>query len=149
MSQITASRAAVDDKTGMLRHAAIVASIEALAAGLWQPAASYTHKDWQEFQKGIEAFQLRAYERAYQMWLPLAEAGIPQAQYNLGVIYTKGNGVRRDYVEAYKWFAIALAAGNIDAAAALVTITARMTKDQIAEAERRATEWQVLHPRAF
>jgi len=80
------------------------------------------------------------------MWLPLAEAGIPQAQYNLGVIYTNGDDVPRDYAEAYKWFAIALTAGNIDAAGALVTITARMTREQIAEGERRAVELQIMHP---
>ncbi|MGE0256508.1 MAG: tetratricopeptide repeat protein [Alphaproteobacteria bacterium] len=126
----------------------VVLAVLAGAAALSQ-SPPYTHEQWEEFQEGIRAFELRAYEKAVRMWEPLAEAGIPQAQYNLGVIYTNGNGVRRDYVEAYKWFAIALAAGNIDAAGTLVTISARMTKDQIAEAERRATEWQALHPRAL
>lgn len=125
---------------------AAAVAVQAMAA---LPALSYTHGQWEDFQRGIEAFQERAYEQAYRMWAPLAEAGIPQAQYNLGVIYTNGNGIPRDYVEAYKWFAIALAAGNIDAAAALVTIAARMTKQQIAEAENRVTAWHALHPRAL
>lgn len=109
----------------------------------------YSHEQWEDFREGIRAFELRGYERARIMWEPLAEAGIPQAQYNLGVIYTNGNGIPRDYVEAYKWFAIALTAGNFDAAGALVTISVRMTKDQIAEGEGRAIEWHALHPRAL
>ena len=126
---------------------AAAGAVLAMAAAL--PASPYTHGQWEDFQRGIEAFQERAYEQAYRMWLPLAEAGIPQAQYNLGVIYTNGNGIPRDYVEAYKWFAIALAAGHVEAAAALVTIAARMTKQQIAEAEVRVAAWHALHPRAL
>jgi len=133
----------------MSRPVALAAGLAALLMLAAMPAATYTHGQWEEFQEGIEAFQQRAYEQAYRMWLPLAEAGIPQAQYNLGVIYTNGNGIRRDYVEAYKWFAIALAAGNIDAATALVTVSARMTKQQIAEAENRVAAWHALHPRAL
>ena len=33
-----------------------------------------------------------------------AEAGDALAQVNLGVMYTKGNGVRRDDIEANSWF---------------------------------------------
>ena len=33
-------------------------------------------------------------------WLPLAKQGIAKAQYNLGLIYSKGKGVTPDYEEA-------------------------------------------------
>jgi len=45
LSQITASPGVTDDKVGMFRRAAIVASILAFTVGLWLPAASYTHRD--------------------------------------------------------------------------------------------------------
>jgi len=149
LSHITAPLASPGDKAAIPRPVVIAAAVAALLLIATATAAPYTHRQWEEFQRGIEAFQLRAYEQAYRMWLPLAEAGIPQAQYNLGVIYTNGNGIPRDYVEAYKWFAIALTAGNIDAAAALVTISARMTKQHIAEAENRVAAWHALHPHAL
>jgi TPR repeat protein len=47
-------------------------------------------------------------------WLQMAVAtGNVQAQYNLGVLYLKGNGadVRQDYVEAVKWFKLAAEQG--------------------------------------
>ena len=37
-------------------------------------------------------------------WRPLAEQGDAVAQNNLGVMYSKGEGVTQDYAEAVKWF---------------------------------------------
>ena len=36
--------------------------------------------------------------------LQAAEQGVAQAQYNLGVMYAKGRGVRQDNVEAVRWY---------------------------------------------
>ena len=36
--------------------------------------------------------------------LQLAEQGNADAQYNLGVMYYNGRGVRQDYAEAVKWY---------------------------------------------
>ena len=44
-------------------------------------------------------------------WLPLAEQGIAEAQYNLGLIYSKGQGVAPDYKEAVKWYRLAAEQG--------------------------------------
>ena len=35
-------------------------------------------------------------------WLPLAKQGVAEAQYNLGLIYSKGKEVTPDYEEAVK-----------------------------------------------
>ena len=43
--------------------------------------------------------------------LQLAERGNAQAQYNLGVMYKNGRGVRQDDTEAVKWFRQAAAQG--------------------------------------
>jgi len=37
------------------------------------------------------------------------------ALYELGDCYLNGQGVLKDYVEAYKWFDLASAHGNVDA----------------------------------
>lgn len=45
------------------------------------------------------------------IWKPLAEKGEAIAQYNLGVIYDLGRGVRENDKEAVKWFRLAAAQG--------------------------------------
>lgn len=51
----------------------------------------------------------------YQETLHKAEAGDPQAQYNLGVMYDIGQGVPQDYTEAAKWYTKAAEQGHADA----------------------------------
>ena len=45
----------------------------------------------------------------------LAKQGHAEAQYNLGVIYDRGQGVTQDYAEAAKWFRKAAEQGWADA----------------------------------
>jgi len=47
--------------------------------------------------------------------LQLAEQGVAKAQYNLGVMYENGRGVRQDYAEALKWYRQAAAQGDAEA----------------------------------
>ena len=39
-----------------------------------------------------------------RLWHPLAEQGNSNSQYNLGAMYSQGQGVPQDYNEAAKWF---------------------------------------------
>jgi len=80
-------------------------------------------------------------------WLRVAaEQGEAQAQYNLGVMYEGGSGVREDYTKAHMWLNLSgsRATGNlrVRAAAGRDTIALRMTRGQLAEARRMAREWQ-------
>lgn len=36
-----------------------------------------------------------------------AEQGLPQSQYNLGVLYMNGQGVAKDEAQAFQWFKLA------------------------------------------
>ena len=56
------------------------------------------------FQDGVDAYNRKDYKTAYQLWLPIAEQGDAEAQYNLGVMYDDGTGVLQDYKEAVKWY---------------------------------------------
>jgi TPR repeat protein len=86
------------------------------------------------------------YAEAARRFRQAAEQGLGLAQYNLGVLYAEGRGVLQDSVAAHMWFNLAAltlkgeeharAAKRRDAAAA------RMTPEQIAEAQRRAREWR-------
>ncbi len=45
----------------------------------------------------------------------LADRGVPQAQYNLGLMYYHGKAVPQDYAEAVTWFRKAAEQGDADA----------------------------------
>ena len=75
-------------------------------------------------------------------WFRLAaDQGEAAAQYNLGVMYRDGDGVPEDIVLAYMWFNLAAAQGNENAQDNKDIAEQRMTREQIAEAQRLSTEW--------
>ena len=57
-----------------------------------------------EFQKGWDAFNIRDYAAALKNWRAVAEQGLAEAQFNLGLIYDNGLGVTEDNQEAVKWY---------------------------------------------
>lgn len=73
-----------------------------------------------------------------------AEAGDPDAQYALGLVYAEGRGVDEDRIAAYVWLSRAMAQGDEDARDLRYIILQTMTTAEIAEAERqeRGAQWQ-------
>ncbi len=55
-------------------------------------------------------------------------------------MYVLGQGVRRDYTEAFAWFKFAAEQGLEDAATARDAISARLTPKQLADAARKTRE---------
>ncbi len=51
----------------------------------------------------------------FRQTLQLAEQGVADAQYNLGVMYTNGQGVRQDHAEALRWYRKAAEQGYAEA----------------------------------
>ncbi len=75
----------------------------------------------------------------------LAEQGDAYAQANLGRMYGNGEGVPEDHVLAYMWSNLAAAQGNEIAQDNKDIIEERMTREQIAEAQRLSREWLEAH----
>lgn len=69
-----------------------------------------------QLEDGTRAFNAGQYNQAMQAWLPLAEADNADAQYNMGLLYMKGLGVKKDHLTAIKWFKRAAHYGSQDAA---------------------------------
>ena len=75
-----------------------------------------------------------------------AEKGDAAAQFNLGVMYGTGQGVTQDYVLTHMW--INLAASRVKGddqrkyAEVRDRVSAKMTSEQIAEAQKRARRWK-------
>ena len=70
-----------------------------------------------------------------------AEQGEAKAQSNLGVLYANGDGIPEDNVLAYMWWKLAAAQGHEVAKKNKGIISGRMTKEQIAEAQKLSREW--------
>jgi hypothetical protein len=62
------------------------------------------------------------------------------AQANLGVMYFEGHGVRKNYVQAYKWFNVAASQGNETARRNRDILVKKMTSAQITEGQRLSRE---------
>ncbi|MEE9210178.1 MAG: tetratricopeptide repeat protein [Kiloniellales bacterium] len=65
-----------------------------------------------DMDAGIEAYKRGDYGGARQAWAPLASAGNPAAQYFLGHLYAKGQGVAQDHDAALTWFRAAATGGD-------------------------------------
>jgi TPR repeat protein len=55
------------------------------------------------------------YSEAARWYRQAAEQGQPEAEYNLGVLYTQGLGVSQDYRQAAHWYRLAAERGQSDA----------------------------------
>jgi uncharacterized protein len=89
------------------------------------------------------------YAGAIRWYRLAADQGDARAQFNLGVSYAEGQGVEKDYVSSYMWFNLAasrflpseadrrrIAIHNRD------LIASKMSREQIAEAQKLAREWK-------
>jgi len=79
--------------------------------------------------------------RAAYWYTKAAEQADSKAQNNLGATYYRGLGVPRDYVKAYFWWSLAATQGNEHAHHNLEMVEKEMTAEQIAEAQRIASQW--------
>jgi localization factor PodJL len=75
-----------------------------------------------------------------------AEHGVKDSQYNLGVIYSRGIGVSVDRREAYKWFAIAAASGDEDAAAQRDQVAATLDPNALSLARAASSAFRPKAP---
>ena len=82
----------------------------------------------------IDVDSLAQYERD-------AKVGRADALYNLGLAYSTGQGVTRDYVAAHKWFNLAAMRGSDEAKSWRNQIAGEMNAGQIAQAQKLAREW--------
>jgi len=66
-------------------------------------------------QEAEFAYDRGDYTQAARLFRPLAEQGIASAQFNLGMMYARGQGVPQDYLAALKWYRRAAEQGNASA----------------------------------
>jgi TonB family protein len=96
--------------------------------------------------KGMTAAEIQEAERTgFAEVQRLADAGHAWAQFSLGVMLEEGKGVRPDRIEAHKWMNLGAVRAPVGANAAFAArrdrLAASMTPVEVAEAQKRASEW--------
>jgi TPR repeat protein len=89
---------------------------------------------------------------AVELSTKYANMGDANAQKRLGKMYQDGYGeLSQDSVQADKWFMLAAAQRDNDAAELHLKVEKSMTQEQIAEAKKLASEWRptALRPGSF
>jgi len=89
--------------------------------------------------KGIEAYRNGDFETALREFQANAEAGDRRAQYNLGVMLLKGNGVQKDINAALKWHRRSAKQGYAAAQHGLGVMYYR--GDGVAQDQGEAADW--------
>jgi len=57
-----------------------------------------------DFQSALAAYNAGDFETAYNEWLPLAEKGSTEAQFNIGLMFDRGEGREQDFKTAIDWY---------------------------------------------
>ena len=70
---------------------------------------------WTILGGGYQSYLKGDYQAAFDEWLPLAELGDAEAQYNLGVMFDQGASVEQDLARAASWYRKAAEQGFMDA----------------------------------
>ncbi|XXK28249.1 tetratricopeptide repeat protein [Arenicellales bacterium nBUS_45] len=91
----------------------------------------------------MNAYHSDDFATALSEWKPLAEQGHSPSQYNLGFMYSKGEGVSQHYETAVKWYTRAAEQEHIDAQFRLGVML--MVRHQCASGLQGCSE--VVHPR--
>ncbi len=68
-----------------------------------------------DYEAGVTAYYRQDYETAFREFKTVAAAGDENAQYNVGLMYLKGQGVPENPEEASRWFHHAAMQGQVDA----------------------------------
>jgi TPR repeat protein len=127
----------------------------AAAIAVWRPLAEAGNAEAQTLLgamywsgEGV----LRDHKQAAYWYLLAAEKGYARAQNDIGFMYGFGEGIPpRDNVQAYKWLTLAVRdyttknQGRLDQATKdLAAVRARMTRAQIADAERQIRDFRPI-----
>ena len=79
--------------------------------------------------------------KAAKWYRKAADQGNALAQTELGYACEKGAGLPQDYIQGYMWYNLASAQGIELAKEWKLAVSKKMTKEQIAEAQKLSTQW--------
>ncbi len=81
------------------------------------------------YEQAAKQLDTKNYNAAYASFDTLSKLGNKDAQFNIGVMYLKGEGREVSYPNAYAWFKLAASEGNEGYKKTLANITKKMTEE--------------------
>ncbi|HTH15917.1 MAG TPA: peptidoglycan-binding protein [Magnetospirillum sp.] len=87
-----------------------------------------------DYRRGVEAWGRGDFATAARYFLPDAQAGDSESQYMMGRLYSLGDGVPKDFVQAWVWFDRAARQGHQLAREARDSMNYVLTDAQLAQA---------------
>ena len=96
-----------------------------------------------DYQAGRDAYDNQDYAAAFENWTSAADSGDAQSQFALAKLYEQGQGVPQNFVRAHLFYNLAGSKGLADARDARDALAAKMSINQVAEAQSSALDW---HP---
>ena len=111
------------------------ALIGAIMAALLLGSGNALAGPWED---GMVAYNRGDYVPAIRLFRPLAEAGNPKAQTQIGTMYRKGEGTASSPTRAFMWFSLAAKRGDAKAKAGLREVSRTMTPAEMSQAQAMA-----------
>lgn len=105
--------------------------IAVLVSGLWAG----------EFDMAVTEYEQGNYIRALDAFYVLAKEGDPKAQFNVGLIYANGKGVKKDSYQAMEWYKKAAEQGDTAAQYNLAKLIAQRPDSEDPRALERIRYW--------
>ena len=99
----------------------------------------FSFQAWAGFDDGLDAYRSGNYERAIDVWLPLATAGNARAQNNVAYMYAHGLGVKEDPKASLSRYSLAAEQGHATAGYNLGQVYSR--GDGVLPNQEKATKW--------
>jgi TonB family protein len=90
-------------------------------------ACLYTLPSWADLYSAEVAYEKKDFSKAFEQFKDLAELGQPTAQYNLAVMYARGEGVEASNTRAHAWASLAAANGVKEATSLAETLAPQLT----------------------
>ena len=103
----------------------------------------------EKLRHGMVLLSLGDYPAAMNWFLILAKKGNPVAQRMLGIMYLNGLSVPQNYtnyVEAYAWFNLAVAGGDVDARVQVDKFTEKMSPELVVLGQARSRKLMLDTP---
>jgi len=91
--------------------------------------------------EGQRAYDRGEFEQALEAWKPLAERGERAAQFRMGTLYEKGQGVSKDLEDAHKWYVLAWKRGHAEARTRALALRKEMSASQLESSKRKIRAW--------
>jgi hypothetical protein len=95
-----------------------------------------------DYESGQQAWDAGRPADALIEWRAAAEAGNRRAMLALGRLFVKGLGTPQNYIDAHMWFNLAASRGEVAAITERDALAEKMTSANLAEAQKRASNWQ-------